>query len=154
MNIALRESCVADSAMILGWRNSTDARKFSRNKAVISVEEHESWFAAQIKATPQSLFWITTLDGIPFGYVRFDSNLSTEKIFEVSIFVSESYRNFGMGKKSLDLALKKLGKKFPRCSVVATVYHENIASKKLFTDAKFQLVSSNNSFQVLSLTLK
>jgi L-amino acid N-acyltransferase YncA len=154
MNIALRESCVADSPMILGWRNSTDAREFSRNQRVISPEEHESWFVAQIGTIPQSPFWITTLDDIPFGYVRFDSSLSKEKIFEVSIFISESYRNFGMGKKSLELALKKLGQKFPCCSVVATVHHENIASTKLFTDANFQLVSSHNSFQVLSLTLK
>jgi len=154
MDIALRESCVADSAMILEWRNSIEARRFSRNQSVISPQDHESWFKAQIDAFSQSFFWISMLDDIPFGYVRFDSSSSPDKIFEVSIFVSPSFRNLGMGKKTLDIALQKLGQNFPRCTVIATVHKDNIASKKLFVDSNFQPLSSLNSFQVLSLVLK
>jgi RimJ/RimL family protein N-acetyltransferase len=154
MDVALRPCCASDSALILGWRNSADARKFSKSQKIISPREHDEWIIDRIARISEAPFWIITCNALPIGYVRFDLNSSIAINFEVSIYLSLDFRFSGLGKHSLALALNNLIRDFPGSSVVAKVHNQNAASIKLFKNANFQLCETSDAFQIFLLNLE
>ena len=150
----MRDYSVADSSLLLEWRNSIDARRYSRNQKEISADEHNRWLASRVLNEFPGPFWIITINEAPIGYVRFDLNVSDERVFEVSIFLTSDFRHTGLGKKSLILALQSMGKKFTGYEIIATVHIENKGSVKLFKSLGFTLKNSHGFFQILSLRLE
>jgi len=66
MTVRLREMERADSARLLGWRNSPDVAAYMYTDHKISQAEHDRWLAAALTAEDRR-YWIIELDGEPVG---------------------------------------------------------------------------------------
>lgn len=104
------------------------SRTHSLNPAIPTQDEHHDWYLASLDSATRRMFSLKLYD-LPVGYIRLDDIGEFE---EVSIIVSQAYRQIGVGEAALELA-KKLSKK----SIKAIVKSENQASVNLFTKARF-----------------
>ena len=121
------------------WQCENGNRKFSRNNAIPSLEEHKKWYKTSLDLSTR-LMWIVVFNGISCGYVRLDSE--SDEIEEISILISQKFRRMGIAFSALD-ALKKKSKK---SKLLASVSPNNIASKKLFIGSGFVQVSVDTYF--------
>lgn len=66
MTVRLRSVERADSARLLGWRNSPEVAAYMYTDHKISQAEHDRWFAGALTAEDRR-YWIIELDGEPVG---------------------------------------------------------------------------------------
>jgi RimJ/RimL family protein N-acetyltransferase len=88
MTIRARRATLADSRLILEWRNHESSRKYSTNNRVIDRDEHEKWYQNRIKQIDDQSFWIFGNESSQLGYVRFDRSIDSKNTFEISILFS------------------------------------------------------------------
>lgn len=104
------------------------SRTHSLNPTIPTRDEHHRWYAASLDSPTRRMFSLKLYD-LSVGYIRLDDIGGFE---EISIIVSQAYRQIGVGEAALELA-KKLSKK----SIKAIVKSENQASVNLFKKAGF-----------------
>jgi RimJ/RimL family protein N-acetyltransferase len=125
----LRRATLADSDLLLAWRNDPITRANSRNEDLISREDHEAWLARNID-NPDCEIWIAVLV-VPIGVVRFENRDGGE--WEVGIAVGPEYRDQGLGKHMLSMACTM--KREPLWAVIKS---GNAASIKVFESCGFE----------------
>ncbi len=136
--VALRLATPADKDLILEWQSHPTTRRFSRNPAIPTAEEHHQWFTARL-ADPDCLLSLITLDGAPAGVLRLDlraplTQAPEAPTFEVSILVAPEHRGLGIALEALRYLRRWQG----AAVIAATVLAGNDASAALFRAAGYQ----------------
>ncbi|MCW1713953.1 MULTISPECIES: GNAT family N-acetyltransferase [Synergistaceae] len=149
-NLILRMVKNTDMKGIFELSNQDDVRRYSINKNKIDWNNHVSWFTKVLK-DPNVVFYVVTDKEKSFlGQVRFYiENLSAT----VSISLSEELRNKGLSKAILHKGIVKfLNENEQIEEIIAFVFENNIASKKLFEGLNFKEVCTKDN--MLKFTLK
>lgn len=119
----IRKAEFSDSSMLLDWRNDKETRLSSINTAVITNEEHESWFRNNIN----DVYIAETNE--PVGTIRLSGN-------ELSWTIAPYKRLIGLGKEMVKAFLLLVDNR----PLVAYIKQQNIASQKIAKEAGFELV--------------
>jgi UDP-2,4-diacetamido-2,4,6-trideoxy-beta-L-altropyranose hydrolase len=133
-DIDIRRVTKADARKLYEWRNHEFIRAVSRNPAIISWDEHHSWFA-DVLVNDNRLLLIGCRGDVPVGVVRFDCD---RDMAEVSIYLVPEAGYSGQGRNLLWCAEQWLRKYRPEIQYVrALVLGENQTSKRLFEFSKY-----------------
>jgi len=125
-DITFREATLADSPLILAWRNDPVSRQFSFDKDVIALETHEDWFNRNHRKIT-----MIEADHKTVGQLRMDDN---QDLVEVSITIDPSMRSRGIGSS----AIKSISHEK---KLVAHILPINIPSIIAFLKGGFRFVS-------------
>lgn len=136
--VALRLATAVDEAIMLDWQSHPTTRRFARNPAVPSAEEHHRWLSARL-ADPDCLLSIVTLDGAPAGVLRLDRSeelaaAPDAPAFEISILISPAHRGLGLALEALRFARRWQ----QSAAIIAEVLPGNDASAALFEAAGYE----------------
>ena len=154
MEIVKRPATRSDSGIILTWRNSSSARKVSQSANELSETEHAIWFESRIDRLSSEPFWIMSKGGKDLGFVRLDYSDSGHDSFTVSIFVKPEFREVGVGKQILGLALNAAYAEHGIYQYRAAIKRGNLRSIKLFESFGFELfMSIDNQFDEYRLNV-
>jgi len=123
--IILRAVTELDVDLIFQWQSEREARRYSRNTATPSYEQHTAWVAKRLSSSDPYL--IIVFDDQPVGVLRLDK-LVLDNEYEVSILISFNYYGQGIGTE----ALTKLRRQYPSVTIVAEVHEDNLPSSALF----------------------
>ena len=134
----VRHECNSDSEDILTWRNDKTSRKNFLSEGIVSQDEHNLWFAS---SDPNRVMYIGESDGFKVGICRFDFN-ERELCSKVSINMNPAARNKGLGKILLQSSIEKYLDQ-TNYDLIAKIKIDNIASKKIFSYAGFELAETN-----------
>lgn len=151
MTIRARSATLADSGLILEWRNHESSRKHSTSNRVIDRDEHEKWYQKRIQQIDDQSFWIFSNETSQLGYVRFDRSIDSKNTFEISICINPDFQNQGYGKDVLAKSLFLHFEEHPTSKIIARVSRNNFSSLSLFTTANFIEKISSDDFLVLQL---
>ena len=134
----VRHACSSDSLDILTWRNDKTSRKNFLSEGIVSQDEHNLWFASNDR---NRTMYIGESDGFKVGICRFDFN-ERELCSKISINMNPAARSKGLGKiflqSSIEMYLDQTN-----YDLKAEVKIDNIASKKIFSYAGFELAETN-----------
>jgi len=92
--IRLRRATLADSEVLLRWRNDPLTRQNSHSTAVVDEATHKAWLANSL-STPNRVIFIGEAEGIPVGTVRCD--WSEGLVGYLSWTVAPEWRGQGYG---------------------------------------------------------
>lgn len=151
MTILARSATLADSGLVLEWRNHESSRKHATNNRVIDKVEHEKWYQNRIKQIDDQSFWIFGNETSQLGYVRFDRSIDSKNTFEISICINPEFQNRGYGTEVLAKSLFLQFEKHPTSKIIARVSRNNSSSLSLFAKANFIEKISSDDFFVLEL---
>ena len=132
----LRLAELADADRLLEWQRAPQTRRFARNPAIPTPEEHVVWFHGKL-ADPFCWFTILEADGEPAGYLRLDHRGSGRECtaYEVSIAIAPAFHRQGLA-----LATLALGARLMRGNeLLAMVLPGNDPSHRLFQAAGYRL---------------
>lgn len=135
--VSLRLAAPADEPTLLAWQSHPTTRRFARNPAVPTAQEHHRWFAARL-ADPGCLLTIITLDGAPAGMLRLDpiapvATAPEAPAFEVSILVAPDHRGLRIAQEALSFLRRWQG----AAVIAAEVLAGNEPSAALFRAAGY-----------------
>jgi len=145
MEITCRNANFDDASLLLSWRNSPEARKYSLESELITSDEHMAWFSSRLLRIESEPFLIFFWKLKPIGTVRLDFESFKSKKFLISIFVDPTYQGVGIGNKILTIICEQY-LTTPEKVIIARVQQSNIVSKKLFVSAGFKLISESSDF--------
>lgn len=151
MDLNLRNATLDDSSLLLAWRNSPDARKFSSSTEEISLKSHKAWLNRRIARLYNEPFWIIELSHQPVGFIRLDLKRFSDSTFVISILIDNDFRGAGIGQAALKLMQDSLGGS-GRFRVLAKVHKNNAASKSLFEKSGFTISQDGSDFLEYELT--
>lgn len=127
-----------DRSRLLAWQREPGSRRYARNPAVPSDQEHDRWFS-KVLSDPDRILCIVRVNGVPCGMLRLDRLQNDKPAFEVSILIATTFHGRGLGRAALALA-RRLA---PGARLDAEIHPENIASKKIFAAAGYARVADN-----------
>lgn len=137
-----------DIEVIFNWQQDPNIRKYARNTAAPTWEEHQNWFKKCLTDKKYFLL-IIKYDGIPVGVLRLDkiaSPISQFKLseitqenkqisaYEISILIAPEMQNRGIALKALQHARAL----FPNIEIWAEIFPQNTKSIVLFTKAGYR----------------
>ena len=125
----IRRATPDDALDVLNWRNDPLTRSMSLTQDKVEEQAHVAWFARVLGEAAITLL-IGEVDGEKVGMVRFDRGDATE----VSININPACRGRGLGHQLLADAMA-----WAPGDLVAVIKDENLASRRLFEGAGFQL---------------
>lgn len=131
--IGLRPAEMTDAETILEWQSDPVTRRFSRNPAVPTHEEHMNWMKGKL-SDPNSVFSIIVEDAKPVGVFRLDKHQPMDLMYEISVLVAPERHQQGIAKHAVLLMNSLL----PDTPKAATVLPDNKASHSLFNSSGFQ----------------
>lgn len=131
--VTLRLVTATDEPMILAWQRNPATRRYARNPAVPTADEHHRWMNARL-ADPDCMFTVVECAQEPAGVLRLDKQKETSNTHEISIFVAPELQRRGLGACVLTLARQLL----PGAELIAEVLPENESSAKLFSKAGYR----------------
>lgn len=146
MEITQRTATLNDSATLLFWRNSLEAREVSVNTESISREDHSKWFSSRLTKVHFEPFLIFIAEQTPIGMTRLDLVSESSEKFEISIFVDPKYQGRGVGEKILKMTCDTFFSINPEKTIVAKVHKLNFVSQKLFKKGGFEFSSQEEDF--------
>lgn len=134
--LTIKRADASDCRDIWQWRNHNEVRKWCFNKNEIPYDQHKAWFDKNID-NPRILLYVgLTPEGIKVGQVRFDLQENDESL--VNVCVNPELFGKGYGTKLIDAATRKFMEQQASVGViVAEIFDDNIASKKIFTKARY-----------------
>jgi len=135
--IRLRDACMKDADLLLKWRNDAVTRRFSRNTAKITVDEHKHWLSESLK-NPRRQIYIAEVDGTPVGTVRADFD---GHFYELSWTVAPEARGRNIGKAMVHELAQRLNS-----PIRAEVKKENLASVRIARFLGMSLGREYNGF--------
>lgn len=137
-NITLRNVELLDESILLEWANDYEVRRWSWvNNKKISKAEHHSWFSDQLRED-SNIIYMFEIDGVPFGYVRFQISVSE---IALHYLVAKEYRGYGFGKTIVQMAASNLRENIGNREIYAYTFPENCASRKSLDRAGFIALS-------------
>src|SRR5699024_1276653 len=114
--VTARPATLADSSLLLRWRNDPETRAVSRSTDRVSWEGHTGWYARAVEA-PERELYVIERGGAPVGTVRFDALEGPEG--EVSITLAPEARGLGRSRPVLAAGHSVHGARHPGAGVVA-----------------------------------
>ena len=122
--IALRNLQPSDVHLLLEWRNGPDVAQYMFTNHVISVAEHETWFANVLQDARRQ-YWVITCDGHDLGLTSLDDlDMANRRCSWAIYLAEESARGKGVGSAAEFLALthafESLFMNRLSCTVLAT----------------------------------
>jgi RimJ/RimL family protein N-acetyltransferase len=135
--ISFRKAIENDMMLYFNWTNDTSVRENSYQSEPISLEDHQKWFYEKIK--DESCFMIVFENhiGIAIGQVRILEQDKTVAVISISNDIN--HRGKGYASKMIKIATDEFLKKNPQICISAYVKIENLASKKAFEKAGYEL---------------
>jgi UDP-2,4-diacetamido-2,4,6-trideoxy-beta-L-altropyranose hydrolase len=132
--VQLRLAQLEDENWLLELQRQPQTRRYSRNSAIPSAEEHHGWIRRTL-TNPDKLLLIVEANGVPVGSVRLDRLPNEDGLarHEVAIAIHPAHHARGIG----SAALRLLRALVPGAVLDAAVFPENKASKALFSNAGF-----------------
>lgn len=122
-----------DSRKIFTWANDRGTRSMSFNAERIRWNEHQKWFAAQLKRRGLD-FSLACLGKEKIGSVRFQRERSRAT---VSLVVSPKFRGRGLGARLVRVASNRMFEISPIKRIDAFIKSKNDVSKKIFAKAGY-----------------
>jgi L-amino acid N-acyltransferase YncA len=141
-NIFCRKALLKDMKLYYSWANEVEARKNSLNTQKISWENHKKWFKKKIK-NKKSYLLVFEKKNFSIGQVRFDKAYNFVK---VSFSISKKFRGLGIGKKMLNMAIKKY-KTNKTISLIGEVKSKNLPSIRIFRALGFKEKINNKIYR-------
>jgi RimJ/RimL family protein N-acetyltransferase len=128
MGIAIRAAAPEDVDNIYSLSNDPEIRGLSYRQDHIAYEDHVQWFSEKLK--DDACVFLVVWDGPEFiGQVRFQR---AENGAKISISIMKKYRNLGVGKIVMDLAVGYLLSHSAIHTIRALVKKSNSASMRFF----------------------
>ena len=135
--LRIRNAHQEDCLDIHKIRNEEEIRKFSFDTSEITFENHRSWFEKTLVDDKRRLFVVTEENQI-YGVVRFDLSKDLKEA-EVSIYVSKTAANKGVGKFALLESEKLLKNEIASCKkIIAKALIDNERSIQFFKNCAYQ----------------
>ena len=128
--LTLRSARLADSSLLLSWRNDPATRQSSRQQNLVDPSDHERWLVATIEGTGRRLF-IAESAGHPIGTVRLDYG----ETVEISWTIAPAARGRGWGHRLVQQIVDQAD-----CELIAGVRPDNVSSQKIACAAGFELL--------------
>ncbi len=153
MSVRYRFAQLSDSPKILCWRNEEAVRLSSRNQELISIDRHNSWFAARVTNIHNEPILIFSNENKDIGFTRLDRIETSNRTIEVSIAVSPDLRHLGFGSLMLSSTIEVARTLLEVDEINATVREENLASLKLFVASGFKVFETYSGFVKLKFSL-
>ena len=134
--VTLRRLGSGDAGLTHEWQRHPATRRYARNPAAPSLEEHSAWLARKL-GDPGCVIDMVLHDGRPAGVVRADrlQRPDGQTACEVSIYIAPELHGRGVGLAAL-AALRRL---VPEAVLVANVLQENSVSHRLFVKSGYVL---------------
>ena len=131
--VRLRAAESDDAAWLHDLQSQPEIRRYARNPAVPTPDEHRTWFAQLLANAARTLAIVECADA-PAGFVRLDPISEEGLRFEVSIAVDPAFHGMGIGSAALRLA-----RACARDAVLeAEVHEDNRASRALFAGCGYR----------------
>ena len=138
-NIVLRDAIEADLPAIVEIHNAAIASGISTARLEpVTVKERRQWFRAHSPA--QYPIWVAELDGVIAGWLSFREFLprcAYRGTAEVSVYVHETFRRRGIGRRVLQQAITR-APELEMHSLVGLIFSHNQPSIALFRAAGFE----------------
>ena len=132
----LRKADINDRELIYEWANDMDVRKASFNPAIISYDDHISWYEAIMK-DDSVVQYILMDNDVPIGQIRLAIDGYDA---EISYSVSSYYRGRGYAHKMIELINEEIRNNYSFIKrLIAKVKPNNSASLKLFESEGYQV---------------
>ncbi|GAA4521560.1 hypothetical protein GCM10023160_08550 [Brachybacterium paraconglomeratum] len=143
-----RRATLADSSLLLRWRNDPSTREVSRSPQSISWDGHTGWYRSLLE-DPRRELYVVERGGAPVGTVRFDALEADE--WEVSITLAPEARGGGLSRPVLTAGESAFLELHPGTVLVAAILPDNLPSQRLFARAGYQLdpTRDDGDFDVL-----
>jgi len=136
--LTIEEASVEDVNILFDWANDLEVRANAFNSKKILWEDHLNWFQSKLKNSNSKIF-ILRLNGVPVGQIRFDY---INKFWEIDYSIDNLFRGKGLGKKIVELGIKKLNSEG---FIKAKVKKTNPVSIRVFQKLGFELVSQDST---------
>jgi UDP-2,4-diacetamido-2,4,6-trideoxy-beta-L-altropyranose hydrolase len=133
LRLRLRLAEPPDRDWLLELQRQPATRKFARNTAVPTPEQHATWYDGMLHDLQRLLLIVETGSARAVGFVRLDKVSDRPAAFEVSIAIDERAHGKGYGSAALTLARRIA----PACDLLATVLPANAGSRALFAAAGY-----------------
>jgi UDP-2,4-diacetamido-2,4,6-trideoxy-beta-L-altropyranose hydrolase len=130
--VRLRVAEGGDEDYLLELQRQPATRRFARNTASPTEQEHAVWFARTLSDRHRHLL-VVEADGRAVGMLRLDRQISEKTLFEVSVAIDQDAHGCGFGSAALALTRRAV----PGADLLATVSDENAASLALFRSAGY-----------------
>lgn len=142
-SLAARPAVQLDAALLFGWRNDPVTRKNSLTNDPVPWEEHVRWLT-RVLGDPTRLLLVLHLHNVPVGTVRWDRRPGGA--WEVSITVAPDQRGRGLAQHILHRGEIALADYVGGAAIaLASVHHENEASKRLFARSGYRETGGANA---------
>jgi len=145
MLLKLRDVKFCDCKELWEWRNDKRVRKWCFNAGNISYNEHKIWFNEQINDPNMRIYIFENEDGAKVGQVRMRIK---NKEAHININLNPLFFDKGIGSRLIKMASDFLFKIINVEKITAEVLINNLASRKAFEKAGYQLVSENKKIKV------
>lgn len=133
-SLLLRLATPADCAVLFNWRTEESVRRNSFNSTEISYEDHSQWYE-RVMNSPLSRIYILTLNEVPIGQIRFDSE---DKVEKLSYSIDKAHRRQGFGKYIVTEGIREIRSiRGDQIKIQAFVKEENVPSLKLLEKVGF-----------------
>jgi RimJ/RimL family protein N-acetyltransferase len=129
--VELRLAEPDDAMLMYEWQAAPETRRYARQPAIPTLEEHLDWFERTLR-NPHRLLTLIHHGGEPAGVLRFDQ-LDERPSFEISIAIAPARHGTGIGAAALALGQRLMS----GARLIAEVHPANIASRRLFQRADF-----------------
>ncbi len=148
MTVTLRRALATDRDQLLAWVNSPDSLAGKlRTMGPIAAADHAQWFAARL-ADDDCMIWIIERNDTAVGQIRLEKD---DVGHAVDIYVVAAARRHGCAVSALRQALDMHFAGRPDSRVVARIKPDNIASRRLFERAGFQLTADGDDHLIYAL---
>lgn len=145
--IYLRQARNEDLDILYEWINDREVRQNSFSTGKISYEEHVQWFRQAMDRKNVSVY-IMVSGSEPVGTVRFEEKAEGAAV--ISCLVARPYRNTGLGKKLIELAMDEIELSTGIQKVEAYVKDENQKSKYILKKCGFKEDTKNKLIYKIS----
>ena len=133
--LTCRKAQLSDVRTYYVWAKDKTVRKnaFSKNK--ITWNSHKVWFKKKLNSKNSNLYLFNHNNSL-IGQVRFDRN---KNLVKIDYSLKKSFRGLGLGKKIVQLAIKRYKLK-KHVTFVGVVKKINIPSIKVFQSLGFHKI--------------
>jgi spore coat polysaccharide biosynthesis predicted glycosyltransferase SpsG len=132
--IQVRRARREDAKLLFRWANDATTRASSFSSEAVEWATHIRWLDDRL-VDPRTLLYIGSTTGGDVGQVRFDLHETPE----VSVSVAPEHRGVMLGGLLLEAGLEQLALTVGPSDVMARVKEGNVASRRLFEDAGFEV---------------
>ncbi len=136
VRLVLRPATCADSALLWRWRNDPATRAASLNTTEVGEREHVQWIEDTL-ARPDRRLYVGIVGERPVATARLDIENDAAT---VSVTVAPEQRGSGLGTALVRAVSDEAFATTPVQRLVAVVKRDNVASRRAFARAGFELV--------------